>query len=251
MISPRVIPVLLLSDTGLVKTFKFASRRYIGDPINTVRIFNDKEVDEIVIIDIDATRLKREPDFKRIEEIASEAFMPLCYGGGITSIKQMECLFRLGVEKVLLNSSIFKNKSLIHEATQIFGSQSIVISVDVKKNFLGHYHIYSESGKIKEDINLLTYISWIQDQGVGEIILNSIDKDGTMSGYDLHLISIVSKKLKVPLVVLGGAGSVNDFNNALLAGASAVAAGSIFVFHGPHKAVLISYVYPNLLSNQK
>jgi len=251
MISPRVIPVLLLSDIGLVKTFKFGSRRYIGDPINTVRIFNAKEVDEIVIIDIDATRLNKEPDFKRIEEIVSEAFMPLCYGGGITSIKQMECLFRVGVEKVLLNTSTFKNKSLLYEATQIFGSQSIVISVDVKKNFFGHYHIYSHSGKVKEDVNLLTYITWIQNQGVGEIILNSIDRDGSMSGYDLKLISIVSKKLKIPLVALGGAGSVNDFNIALTSGASAVAAGSIFVFNGPHKAVLISYVTPNLLNNQK
>lgn len=245
----RIIPVLLLSDLGMVKTKKFTNPTYIGDPINAVRIFNEKAVDEIVILDINASRLNTEPNFDLIEEIATEAFMPLGYGGGITSIKQMERLFKIGVEKVVLNTSIHENKFLLHEAAKIFGSQSIVVSIDVKKDIYGRQHIYSRCGTKKEDTDLFSFISWVQDNGAGEIILNSIDRDGLMSGYDLKLISSVSNQLKVPLIALGGAGSINDFNEALRCGASSVAAGSIFVFHGPHRAVLISYISPDKITN--
>jgi cyclase len=240
----RVIPVLLLSNSGMIKTIKFKNPVYIGDPLNAVRIFNEKEVDEIVILDIDATRQANGPNFIRLEEIASEAFMPLGYGGGIKTIHQMEKLFKIGIEKVILNSEVFRNHKLLRECSQNFGSQSVVVSIDVKKDIFGRYHVFSNGGRIKEDIDLFSYISMIQDYGAGEIIINSIDKDGTMSGYDLKLISKISPFVRVPLVALGGAGTLADFDEAIKSGASSVAAGSMFVFHGPHKAVLISYVPP-------
>lgn len=246
----RIIPVLLLSDSGMVKTKKFNSPIYVGDPINAVRIFNAKEVDEIIILDIDATRYGKGPNFERIEQIASEAFMPLGYGGGVNTTQQMERLFRIGIEKVVINTAIHENPRLLHEASMIFGSQSIVASIDVKKDFLGRYNVYSRCGNKKEDIDLNSYISFVQEQGAGEIILNSIDKDGTMSGYDLKLISKVSVKLNVPLVALGGAGSVKHFDEALQAGASSVSAGSLFIFHGRHNAVLLSYISPVMLGGK-
>jgi cyclase len=245
----RIIPVILLSDSGMVKTKKFNSPIYVGDPINAVRIFNAKEVDEIIILDIDATRYGKGPNFERIEQIASEAFMPLGYGGGVNTTQQMERLFRIGIEKVVINTAIHENRSLLHEASKIFGSQSIVASIDVKKDILGRYNVYSRCGNKKIDIDLNSYISFVQEQGAGEIILNSIDKDGTMSGYDLKLISKVSFKLSVPLVALGGAGSVKHLDEALQAGASSVSAGSLFIFHGRHKAVLLSYISPDMLNS--
>jgi len=248
MSTPRVIPVILLTDSGMVKTTKFSDPIYIGDPINAVRIFNAKEVDEIVVLDIDASRSGREPNFERIEQIASEAFMPLGYGGGVKTTQQMERLFKIGIEKVVINTVIHEKPSILHESSQIFGSQSVVASIDVKKDIFGRYVVYSECGKKRENSDLNSYISFVQEQGAGEIILNSIDKDGTMSGYDLKLISKVSDQLRVPLVTLGGARSVKDFDDALEAGASSVAAGSMFVFHGRHKAVLISYISPDKLN---
>uniref|UniRef100_UPI0040470C4E AglZ/HisF2 family acetamidino modification protein n=1 Tax=Limnohabitans sp. TaxID=1907725 RepID=UPI0040470C4E len=246
----RIIPVLLLSDSGMVKTTKFNSPIYVGDPINAVRIFNAKEVDEIIILDIDATRYGKGPNFERIEQIASEAFMPLGYGGGVKTTQQMEQLFRIGIEKVVINTAIHENRKLLNEASNIFGSQSIVASIDVKKDILGRYHVYSKCGKKREDIDLKSYISLVQEQGAGEIILNSIDKDGTMSGYDLKLLSNVSGQLNVPLVALGGAGSVKHFDDALQAGASSVSAGSLFIFHGRHRAVLLSYISPDKLNTR-
>jgi cyclase len=242
MNSTRVIPVILLSKSGMVKTVKFKTPIYIGDPINAVRIFNEKEVDEIIVLDIDATRFMIGPNFKKIEEIASEAFMPLAYGGGIQSINQIEKLFKIGVEKVVINSAIYGDSKLLTEASKIFGSQSIVASIDVKKDFFGNYHLYSNAGAKKEKIDLLSCIERVQDEGAGEVIINSIDQDGTMAGYDLVLIGKISHKFKVPFVVIGGAGAVDHLRLAINAGASAVAAGSMFVFHGRHKAVLISYV---------
>lgn len=244
----RIIPVLLLTANGLVKTNKFGAPTYIGDPINAVKIFNEKEVDELVLLDIEATRFGREPDFLRLEEIASEAFMPIGYGGGVSSPQQMERLFKIGIEKVVINTAVHEVKGLLHEASRIFGSQSVVASVDVKKDFLGRYHVYSRCGQKKTNIDLPTYIRRVQDDGAGEIILNAIDKDGTMSGYDLNLISKISELVRVPLVALGGAGCARHFVDALEAGASSIAAGSIFVFHGRHKAVLISYISPDELN---
>jgi cyclase len=245
----RIIPVILLSDSGMIKTVKFKDPVYIGDPINAVRIFNEKEVDEIIILDTDATRQRKEPDFARLEEITSEAFMPLGYGGGIRTIQQMEKLFNIGIEKIILNTEVYKNQKLLQESAKIFGSQSVVVSIDVKRDIFGRYHVLSNGGKVKENVDLLTYISVVQDNGAGEIIINSIDRDGAMSGYDLNLISKISPFIKVPLVALGGAGVLADFDAAIRSGASSVAAGSMFVFHGPHKAVLISYVPPRQLNN--
>ncbi len=242
MQNSRVIPVLLLHDGGLVKTVKFKSPKYVGDPINAVRIFNVKEVDELVILDIGATREGREPNYDHIKEIVSEAFMPIGYGGGISTLNQIEKLFKIGVEKIILNTAAFTNSALITEAASIYGSQSIVVSIDVKKDIWGEYKVYTNSGIQKQKGDLFTLLKGFQDMGAGEIFLNSIDKDGTMSGYDIILIEKAVRVLNIPLVAIGGAGQVKHLGAAIKAGASAVAAGSIFVFQGIHRAVLISYI---------
>jgi cyclase len=242
MLRTRVIPCLLLKGNGLVKTIKFKNPTYIGDPINAIKIFNDKEVDELVFLDITASKEKKGPNFKLISEITTECFMPLGYGGGITTIEQIEKLFNLGVEKVILNSITHTQPELIKKATDIFGSQSIVASIDVKKHWLTKKQaVYSLSGEQSTGYSPIDYAKKMEDAGFGEIIINSIDQDGTMSGYDLALIEAVSKSVKVPVVALGGAGSIDDLLLAKKAGASAVAAGSLFVFQKAHRAVLITY----------
>lgn len=238
----RVIPSLLLRDGGLVKTVKFSKERYVGDPINAVRIFNEKEVDELVLLDIGATRQKSEPDYEGIKEIVSEAFMPIGYGGGINKINQIEKLFKIGIEKIVINSAAFTDEALIREASNIYGSQSVVVSFDVKKDLWKNYKIFTHSGKVKQKIGVGDAVLKFQDLGVGEIILNSIDKDGTMSGYDYELLSLATGKVEIPIVALGGASSVEDFAKAVESGASAVSAGSMFIFQGVHRAVLISYI---------
>jgi imidazole glycerol-phosphate synthase subunit HisF len=234
--------MLLLSNGGLVKTVRFRNRRYIGDPINAVRIFNEKEVDELVLLDIDATAEGRDPHFADVEEILSEAFMPVGYGGGIRSMSQVERLFKLGVEKVVLNSILAEKPELLTEASRAFGSQSIVASMDYKRDLLGRYRAYTHGGTRKlagEPLDLLH--KW-EALGAGEIVLNSIDRDGTRQGLDVDFIARVSPAVEVPLVAAGGAGEAGHLAAALRAGASAVAAGSMFVFHGVHQAVLISYI---------
>jgi cyclase len=245
----RVIPVLLMSDGGLVKTKRFLNPVYIGDVTNTVKIFNSKRADEIVILDIDASRENRRPNFTLIEKIASEAFMPLGYGGGVTSVQEIERLFKIGIEKVVLNSSIFTIDGLIKEAANRYGSQSIVASLDVKKNIFGKYEIFSNSGQRKQSKGLTETLTYIQSQGIGEVIINAIDRDGTMEGYDIKLIHQVANQISVPLVALGGAGCISHMRQAVVAGASAVAAGSMFVFHGKHKAVLINYIDQNQIDD--
>lgn len=237
----RVIPVLLIHNGGLVKSIKFKNYKYIGDPINAVKIFNEKEIDEIIINDIDATREKRPPNFKKIKEIAGEAFIPLSYGGGITTLDEIKKLLYIGVEKIILNYIAIRNPDIVSEAANLIGSQSVVISMDVKKNFFGKYKIYSKNGSEKTNYDPIVFAKLMQNSGAGEIFLNSIDKDGTFSGYDLKLISEVSSQLTIPLIICGGASHVTDFCKAISHGASAVAAGSMFVFQGPHRAVLISY----------
>jgi cyclase len=245
----RIIPTLLLQDGGLVKTIKFKNPQYIGDPINAVRIFNQKEVDELVLLDINAGINGTEPNYSEIEGIVSEAFMPIGYGGGIRSLKQIEKLFKLGVEKVILNTSAFTNPELIIEASKIFGNQSIVVCVDLKRDLFGNYNVFINSGKTKLKVDVLESLKNLEKLGAGEIILNSIDKDGTMKGYDINLIQNYSQHLEIPVVASGGAGDINDFSNAINAGASAVAAGSLFVYQGVHRAVLISYVKSEDLDN--
>jgi cyclase len=229
----RVIPVLLLKKGGLYKSVKFKDHKYIGDPINAVRIFNEKEVDEIVILDIEATAQGRPPDLKRISEIASEAFMPLSYGGGITSVDQVKQILYEGVEKVIFNTSAILNPKLIEETARLFGSSSVIVSIDVKSNWLGKPMVFIRNGR--------------KSAGAGEVFLNSIDRDGTYTGYDISLVSTLSSQLNVPLIICGGASSIADFKQALDAGASAVGAGSMFVFQRPHNAVLISYPQPDAL----
>ena len=242
MLRKRVIPVLLLKGNGLVKTIKFKNPTYIGDPINAVKIFNEKEVDELVVLDITATIENRAPNFSKIAEIANECFMPLGYGGGIKSIDEIKKLFDIGIEKIILNSSLHINPKLITEAANIFGCQSIIASIDIKKNILGNYIIKTHSGTKVNQIKLIEFLKKVEDYGVGEIIINSIDRDGTMEGYDYKLIRITSEIVSIPVVACGGAGKIEHLAKAINdAGASAVAAGSLFVFQGVHKAVLISY----------
>lgn len=238
----RIIPCLLLRNQGLVKTIKFKKEIYIGDPINAIRIFNDKEVDELVFLDILATREKRPPNLEYIKKLAGECFMPFAYGGGITNIDQIAELNAIGVEKIIVNSIAFSDASFVKQAVERFGSSTIVISIDVKKDFFGKYHVYTHGGTKKISISLKEILNKINEWQVGEVIVNSIDKDGTMQGYDEFLIKLVTDVLDMPVIALGGAGVIKDFQSVIMnAGASAVAAGSFFVFYGPHKAVLINY----------
>jgi len=237
----RVIPVLLLHKGGLVKSVKFKNYTYVGDPINAVKIFNEKEIDEIVVLDIDATAMGRGPDFEKITEIAGEAFIPLAYGGGITTIDEVKQLFYLGVEKIILNHSAIHNQSLVTEAASLAGSQSVVVSIDVKKNLFGKYKVVTKNSNGNTGLDPVAFAKQMQAAGAGEIFLNSVDRDGTYGGYDLDLIKSISAVLDIPLVVCGGASGMEDFVKAVQQGASAVAAGSMFVFQRAHRAVLISY----------
>ena len=237
----RLIPVLLIRNNGLVKSIKFKDHKYVGDPINTVKIFNEKEVDEIVILDISATENSRPPDIAKIKEIAGEAFMPMAYGGGITTLEQIKAIINCGVEKVVLNTSAVNNPDLLRSAADWIGSQSLVVSIDVKKNIWGKYKVYGRNGKASTGWDPVDFARETERLGAGEIILNSIDRDGTFDGYDLNILKAVSGAVNIPVVALGGASGMEDFVEAIRAGASAVAAGSFFVFQKPHRAVLISY----------
>lgn len=241
MLRYRVIPVLLLKNNGLVKTYQFKNPVYIGDPINAVNIFNEKEVDELILLDITATNEEKELNYERIEEIVSEAFMPIGYGGGINRLEQIEKLLKLGIEKVILNTVVHSKPDLISQAARIFGNQSVVVAIDIKTDFFGKKKIYTHSGSRKQHIDLIQFLKKIEELGAGEIFLNSIDRDGTMKGYDLDLIKEVSEQVSVPVIASGGAGSIDDFSEAIKAGASAVSAGAMFVFQGLHRAVLINY----------
>jgi cyclase len=242
MIRPRVIPFLLVADGGLIKTKKFTDRRYVGDATNAVRIFNEKEVDELVLLDIDATRNCAGPQYHFIEDVLSEAFMPVGYGGGVTSLDQIERLFKIGVEKVVINSALAENPRLLFDASRVFGSQSIVASLDVKRDIVGRYRAYVRGGTVRQKTDPLTLLKQWEQLGAGEIVINCIERDGTRKGYDLDFIAKASSVVHVPVVAVGGAGHVGHLSEALKAGASAVGAGSMFVFHGVHQAVLISYV---------
>jgi len=242
MLSVRVIPLLLLRGQGFVKGKKFKDHRYIGDPVNSIRIFNEKQADEIVVLDINASIKGIDPNFKLLRELATEAFMPLSYGGGVRSLEQIEQLFTIGFEKVVLNTSAVKNPQFIKDAVSIAGSSSIVISIDVKKNFLAKYELYTHSGTKKHSLNPFDYAKKAEDLGAGEFIICNIDKEGTRGGYDFVLLNKMTNILSVPVIASGGAASFNDFKAAVdQAGVSAVSAGSLFVFHGKHEAVLIQY----------
>lgn len=242
MAIPRVIPVLLVRNNGLVKTVKFKDHKYVGDPINAVKIFNEKEVDELNIIDIDASKEGREPPFDFLKEIASECFMPLSYGGGIRNEDQIRRLIQSGIEKVVINSEALNNPEFIQSATRTFGSSTIVGAMDVKKNFWGQYQVYSHVKKTTINLDPLKHAEHLQQLGVGEIFVNNVDHDGLMNGFDLDLVSKITHTVDVPVIACGGCGSLNDIDKVInQSKAAAAAAGSFFVFHGKHRAVLITY----------
>lgn len=241
MLKTRVIPCLLLRNAGLVKTVRFADAVYVGDPINTVRIYNEKEVDEIIFLDIVATPSGKSPQFSLITEIATECFMPFAYGGGIRTIEDAKQLLSAGAEKVAVNSAAFERPELITEIASRFGSQSVIASIDVKKRLLGRYEVFTGGGRRATGIDPVAYAVRMQELGVGEILLTSIDRDGTMKGYDVDLIQGVARAVDVPVIACGGAGRIEDFGAAVHAGASAVAAGSMVVYQGPHRAVLTNF----------
>jgi cyclase len=232
--------VLLLQGKRLVKTVRFKDPRYLGDPINAVKIFNDKGVDELCLLDIDASKEQSIPNFDLLQRIASEAFMPLSYGGGITNIEQVQKILHIGFEKVIINTGFYNNNSLIKDAVNIAGSQSIVVSIDIRHDFMGGYSCYIMGGKkrIKEAPKIMAELA--QGLGAGEILLNSISHDGMMDGYDLELVQMISSSVTIPVIACGGAKDIFDIKRVLDVGASAAAAGSMYVYYGKHKAVLIN-----------
>lgn len=237
----RVIPVLLIDDGALVKSVKFRNHKYIGDPINAVKIFNEKRVDEICILDISASKNGRSPDMELLKDLASEAFMPLSYGGGISSLEEIKDILYNGAEKVVLQRAVFDKPDLITQASRQFGSQSIVVCIDYDFDLFGRIKVVYQNGRKKVRVSINDLIKKLVAFGAGEIILQSVNKDGTLDGYDLKVISEVSKECEVPVIALGGAGSLENMKQAVDSGASAVAAGSYFIYQMPHKAVLISY----------
>jgi len=238
----RVIPVLLLRNAGLVKTTQFKDPKYIGDPINAVKIFNEKEVDELIFLDITATPNKKKPPLDFLKEIASECFMPLSYGGGITTTEEIKDILKVGIEKVCLNTIAFENTEMVKKSVGRYGSSTICVSIDVKKNFWGKYEIYTHCGKESTKLDPVKFAIEMDKIGVGELMINSIDRDGMMQGYDTELLKKITSQVSMPVIASGGAGTLEHFGDAVKnGGAAAVAAGSMFVFQGKHKGVLISY----------
>lgn len=242
MYRPRVIPLLLLKNQGLVKTIKFKNPNYIGDPINAVRIFNDLEADELIFLDITATNEGRTISADLVKEIGDEAYMPFAVGGGILSLENARLLIHAGAEKVVLNTGAVTNPGLVKEIAENFGNQSLIISIDVKRTMFAKYQVVIYSGKRKTDLSPVEHAVNMANLGAGEILINSIDRDGLMNGYDLDLVSMISDAVEIPVIACGGAGIIEDLVKATRVGrASACAAGSMFVYHGPRKAVLINY----------
>lgn len=243
MLRPRIIPCLLVKNGGLVKTVNFSSPKYVGDPINAVRIFNEKEVDELMVVDIDATVHDREPDYNLIKNLAAECRMPLSYGGGVKSVEQIERIISLGVEKVALSSIAIHKPDLVTQAAEHVGSQSIVVVIDVKKSPKNaNYEVFTHNGSKATGLRPDLFVSQIEQLGAGEVVINSIDRDGVMKGYDMDLVALVREATALPLTILGGAGSLNDISNLIKTyGIIGAAAGSLFVFKGVYRAVLINY----------
>lgn len=242
MLRPRIIPCLLIHNKGLVKTTKFTDPKYVGDPINAVRIFNEKEVDELIVLDIDATVENRGPNFELIKKLAAECRMPFCYGGGVKTVEDVRRLISLGVEKVAISASAIQDPTLVSKIAEEVGRQSIVVVLDVKKKMLGGYEVFTHNGKKGTGKNPFELAALYQKMGAGEIVLNSIDNDGVMKGYDLKLIEKVWECTSVPLSVAGGAGSLEDISNLVSKfGVIGAVAGSLFVFKGAYRAVLINY----------
>lgn len=235
---PRIIPALTMQHLDLVKTINFKDPRYIGDPVNSVRIFNNKDVDEMCILDITATMEQREPDIDFLREIASEAFMPLGYGGGIRTVEHAKAIFRIGFEKVIVNSLLFDNPGEVKKIVDFAGSQSVVASIDYKNDMLGRAGVITHDGRSKTRKSVAEMIKYVEELGVGEILLTSIEHEGRMSGYDLKMIE--NLEADVPVILNGGAGKIEDIKAAFDAGADAVAVSSFFVYYGAGRAVLIN-----------
>ncbi len=245
MLRPRIIPCLLVHDGGLVKTQRFKDPKYVGDPINAVKIFNEKEADEIIVLDIDATTQGREPNFRLIAQFAAECRMPLCYGGGVKTVEQAKRIIGLGVEKVAVSAAALENTRLISAIAHEIGSQSVVLVVDVKQNLLGKQEVWTHNGRRNTGRNPINVATEAEALGAGEIVVNSIDRDGQMKGYDIALASSIRQAIRLPLTVLGGAGSLTDIGQLIKAcGVVGASAGSMFVFKGTYRAVLISYPSP-------
>lgn len=243
MLYPRIIPCLLVHNKGLVKTVKFRDPKYVGDPINAVKIFNEKEVDELIVVDIDASVQGREPDYRMIENLAVECRMPFCYGGGIKTVEQAQRIFSLGVEKIAISSAAIENPSIVPALSGRVGNQSVVVVMDVKKKMLGsRYEIFTRNGTKGTGINPVEFAREMEQLGAGEIVVNSIDHDGEMKGYDLPLIQKIREAIRIPMTVMGGAGSHDDIGTVIRQhGIIGAAAGSLFVFKGKYRAVLINY----------
>jgi len=237
----RVIPCLLLQGGGLVKTTRFSRPRYVGDPINAVRIFNDKYIDELVLLDIAASRVGAEPDYDLIQRIAGECFIPLCYGGGIRTLAQARRIVATGVEKVAVNSISIDQPALLTCLSQELGASSVVAGIDVKRDFLGRARVFHPGRRQLTRFDPVEHAKAVVHAGAGEIFLNSVDRDGTGAGFDVDLVRRVTAAVNVPVTACGGAGRLEDMRAAVHNGASAAAAGSMFVFYGPHRAVLINY----------
>lgn len=241
MLKHRVIPALLMRHGGLVKTRRFADAKYVGDPVNAIHIFNEKEVDELMLLDIAASKESSDPDYEMIELVASECFMPLCYGGGIGTLEKAARIFDLGVEKICIQSAALDDISILTRIAARFGSQSVVVSVDVKRDWLGRPVLYESRKQKPARGDWQDFMRRAVDAGAGEVLLTAVDRDGEMGGYDLDLIRKAAARVSVPIIALGGAGKLPDLAEASAAGASALAAGAMFVFSGPHRAVLITY----------
>lgn len=243
MLYPRIIPCLLVHNKGLVKSVKFSNHKYVGDPINAVKIFNEKEVDELMVVDIDATVENREPDYKMIENLAAECRMPLCYGGGIKNAEQAQRIFSLGVEKIAISSVAVENPLLIKQIAERVGNQSVIVVIDVKKKFFGgKYEIWTHNATKNTGKDPVEFAKLCESYGAGEIIVNSIDQDGIMKGYDFNIIDKIRESISLPMTVLGGAGTLDDIGELIKKqGIIGAAAGSLFVFKGKYKAVLINY----------
>ncbi|MFC1461430.1 AglZ/HisF2 family acetamidino modification protein [Verrucomicrobiota bacterium] len=242
MLIPRVIPCLLLRNKGLVKTVRFRDATYVGDPINAIRIFSEMGVDELIFLDIEATTNNSEPPFATIDLIASQCFMPVCYGGNIRKLEHIERMLALGIEKVSISSHAVENPGFIRKATELFGSQSVVVCMDVKKDRRDRHEVVTHNARRKTGIDPVEHALRMEAMGTGELIVNSVDRDGMMDGYDIDLIRQITDKVGIPVIACGGAGSLSDIGDVIrLGGASSAAAGSLFVFYGKLRGVLVNY----------
>lgn len=250
MLINRFIPCLLLKENGLVKTVNFKNPKYVGDPINTVRIFNEKEVDELIFLDIDATPKNKEPNYKLLEEIANECFMPLAYGGGIKTFEQAQRIFNIGIEKVAINSSLHNNLNLVKQISEVYGSQAVIGVIDVKKNFFGKAQVVSNSANNKHNYSIEEWVKKIEDAGVGEILITSVENEGTWKGLDIDLIKKITSVSKVPVIAHGGAGNMEHLVAGIKqGGANAIAMGSMVVYQKKDFGVLINFPDRKLLED--